>query len=158
MPVRRSLSTFAGALVLTVLAGCSGGGDTSGTGRTGGCALPEGGVLAVFDVVGEPYRVQITSQTGIDGAIALWTGQSTASIPIGTLVCEPAPYNCGYGFHVDPASVRFAEVTAEACDGTPSYVDQNCASFGTQYCPWSAQLIELRDCRTDPACPVMPKR
>lgn len=134
------------------------GGSTGGTGGTTECAMPTGGgVLAIFDVVGQPYRVHITNQTGIDGAIALWNGTSTANIPNGTLVCEPAAYNCDWSFHVDPATVAFAEVTIEVCDGTPSYVDENCASFGNQYCPWSAELVDLRDCRTDSACPVMPK-
>lgn len=138
--------------------GTGGDGGTGGSGGSSACDLPTGGgVLAIFDVVGQPYRVHITNPTGIDGAIALWKGESMANIPNGELVCEAAAYNCDWTFHVDPATVTFAELTIEVCDGTPSYVEENCADFGAQYCPWSAQLTELLDCRTDPACPVMPK-
>jgi len=114
-------------------------------------------VYATFRVAGsEIYYASITSVGGIDQAIALWHGQSIANIPNGALVCEAVPWNCPWSFHQDPASIQFAEMTIEVCDGTPSYVDQNCAGFGGQYCPWSTELIELRDCRADPSCPVVP--
>jgi hypothetical protein len=141
------------------------GGAATGTGGAGGGAVgeppcaawPSGGVYAKFDVAGEAYYASITNPMGINQAIALWKGSSNANIPNGNLVCSAAPYNCPFRFYQDPASITFAEVTIEVCDGAPSYVDMNCASFGARYCPWSAKLVELRDCRTDAACPVVPK-
>lgn len=79
---------------------------------------------------------------------------STASIPNGDLVCEPAPYNCGYGWHRNPDTIEFAEATIELCDATTSYVEGNGKAFGPGYCPWPAELIELRDCRMDLSCPL----
>ncbi len=137
-------------------AGSSGASGASGS-DAGTCTPPNDGLWATFDVVGEVYRANITNPTGITQAIDLWTGKSTTAIPNGTLICSPAPYNCGWDFHQDPATIQFADFTIEVCDGTPSYVDANCSSFGNQYCPWSAKLTELRDCRTDKSCPLVAK-
>ncbi len=137
-------------------AGIGGSGGAGGEGGSDGCVPPDDGLWATFDVVGQTYRAQITDPDGIEQALALWAGTSTATIPNGQLVCEPAPYNCGHAFHQDPATLQFAEVTTEVCDGTPDYVDANCAAFGAFYCPWAAQLLELYDCRTDPSCPAVP--
>ena len=156
----------AAALGLTCsLAACSGGAGGgeggaggAGPGGSGGgsCAPPSDGLYATFDVEGETFSSQITSPTGVDEALALWAGASTAKIPNGALVCSPAPFNCPWSFHQDPATIEFADVTTEVCDGKPSYVDAHCTAFGARYCPWSAKLVELRDCRTDPACPPVP--
>jgi hypothetical protein len=150
--------------------GGTGGADVGGAGGAAGMggapsqgggapcdALPSEGVYATFRVAGnETYYASITSAGAIDQAIALWRGQSMANIPNGTLVCEPVLWSCPWSFHQDPASIQFAEVTIEVCDGTPSYVDQNCATFGGQYCPWSVELVDLRDCRSDASCPTVP--
>jgi hypothetical protein len=136
------------------------GGEGAGGGEGGGApcdALPGEGVYATFLVAGsETYHASITNPDGIDQAIALWQGTSTATIPVGQLVCAPAPWSCPWSFHQDPASIQFAEVAVEVCDGTPSYVEEHCAQFGDQYCPWAAELVDLRDCRTDPSCPPVP--
>jgi len=126
---------------------------------TGACsALPAAGVYATFRVVSDVFQASITNTTGIDQALALWRGQSQAKIPVGQLECGNGTYNCGWTWRMSPASITFAEVTIEVCDATPSYVQGNCASFpnGT-YCPWSAELIDLRDCRTQPSCPPVPR-
>jgi hypothetical protein len=42
-----------------------------------------------------------------------------------------------------------AEATIEVCSGLPSFVEeglQTCLALG-QYCPWSAELVELEDLR-----------
>jgi hypothetical protein len=148
----------AGGSGATTTTGTGGAGTGGGTGGSAPCgALPTEGVYAKFDVVGETYHASITNPMGIDQAIALWKGTSTAAIPNGKAICAPVPWNCPWTFHQDPASITFAELTIEVCDGTPSYVQDHCADFANGYCPWSAKLVELRDCRTDAACPVVPK-
>jgi hypothetical protein len=124
-----------------------------------GCAsLPSAGMYATFRVVSDVFYVSITNPPGIDQAIALWRGQSQANIPVGQLECGNGTHNCGWTWRMNPASITFAEITIEVCDATPSYVQMNCSSFPNgQYCPWSAELIALRDCRTDPTCPSMPR-
>ena len=122
-----------------------------------GCMpLPSAGVYATFRVVNDVFYASITNATGIDQALALWRGQSQAKIPVGQLECGNGTYNCGWSWRMNPAGITFAEITIEVCDATPSYVQGNCASFPNgQYCPWSAKLIALRDCRTDPGCPLV---
>jgi hypothetical protein len=124
----------------------------------GACsALPTAGVYATFRVVSDVFHASITNPSGIDQALALWHGQSQAKIPVGQLECNNGTYNCGWTWRMSPASITFAEVTIEVCDATPSYVQGNCASFpNATYCPWSAELIELRDCRTQTSCPAVP--
>ena len=118
--------------------------------------LPSAGVYATFRVVSDVFHAPITNANGIDQAIALWRGQSKANIPTGQLECANGTYNCGWTWRMNPASITFAEITIEVCDATPSYVQNNCASFPNgQYCPWSAELIALRDCRTDSSCPAV---
>jgi len=120
------------------------------------CTLPGDGLYATIRVLTEVYRQRITSPAGIQGALELWAGTSSASIPVGDLVCAPEPWNCGWSWHVDPDTIEWASAAIEVCDGTVSYIEANCAQFVSQYCPWSAELVELRDCRTDPGCPPVP--
>ena len=125
----------------------------------GACSpLPATGVYATFRVVSDVFYASITNPTGIDQALALWAGKSQAKIPVGQLECSNGTYNCGWTWRMSPATITFAEITIEVCDATPSYVQGNCASFPNgSYCPWSAELIELRDCRTQASCPVVPR-
>ncbi len=133
--------------------------DGSGNDGASACGvLPTGGLYATFAVGADVFHASITNASGIANALALWHGTSTAAIPSAPLICTPAAWNCPWHWHMDPAMLDFADTTIEVCDGTPSYVDANCATFGGgQYCPWSAKLTGLQDCRTDPSCPDVPK-
>lgn len=125
----------------------------------GACGmLPASGVYATFRVVNDVFRASITNPTGIDQALALWAGKSQAKIPVGILECGNGALNCGWTWSMTPSSITFAELTIEVCDATPSYVQGNCSSFPDgRYCPWSAELTELRDCRTQATCPIVPR-
>jgi len=142
-------------------AAASSGAGQAGGGAAGGppddcLAEPLQGLYATFRVEDEVFRAVITSQSGMQQARDLWQGASTANIPNGALVCTPDPHNCGYDWHLDPATIEFAEVTIELCDGLPSFVDANCDSFGERYCPWSAELVDLKSCTPGAGClPVM---
>lgn len=136
------------------------GADLEAEDLAGGCALrpPRKGLWAKFRVVNEIYRSAITNSQGIAQAIALWRGQSTATIPIAPLICRQVRWNCPWKFFQDPTELTFADFAIEVCDGTPSFVSANCADFGAgTYCPWAAQLIDLRDCRYSSACPRVPR-
>jgi hypothetical protein len=52
--------------------------------------------------------------------------------------------NTGYSWHIDPASVEFADVTTEVCDGLPSHVEANTIT-SDRYCPWQAEVIEIAE-------------
>jgi hypothetical protein len=120
--------------------------------------LPAGGLYATFAVGSQSFHASITHPDGMAEAMALWSGTSGASIPVGELECAPAAWNRPWRWYLRPDTVRFAEVTIELCDGEPSYVEGNCESFGGgSYCPWGAEMTSLRDCSTDPGCPAAPR-
>jgi hypothetical protein len=53
-----------------------------------------------------------------------------------------ADVNSGYSWHVDPASVEFADVTTELCDGRPSDVEKGLIR-SDHYCLWSAKVVAI---------------
>jgi hypothetical protein len=125
-------------------------------GGTCSCTLPRGGLYATFRVGAESFSQQITNVAAIQDAIALWRGQSNKHIPVGRLQCSCIGWNCAWNWRMDPATITLAQNAIELCDGSPSYVAGHCPTFGGgSYCPWIAQLANLRDCRTDPKCPVV---
>lgn len=108
------------------------------------------GVLATFDVNGEFFSVFITNTDTIDQLIALWRGESAATIPSGRVVKGGVPYNSPWSWHIDSEDITMAEATIELCDGTPSYLewhlDEWIETVG-YFCPWAAKLILVVDYR-----------
>jgi hypothetical protein len=152
-----------GANVTTAATTAGAGGDGSTVASTsttsgGACqpAWPMGGVLATFQSDGETLDVSITNPADINLAIQLWQGLSGLYIPVGNVVCSPAPWDCAWGFHMDPASVTFTDQVDASCDGDPDDVMTDCNSYKT-FCNSGAVMTQLRDCRTNPNCPSMPK-
>jgi hypothetical protein len=128
-------------------------------GTTGcACALPTSGLYATFRVGSESFKQQITTASAMADALALWRGKSNKRIPIGKLACSCVGWNCQWNFQIRPETLQMASFAIEVCDGIPSYVNANCPTFGGgSYCPWNAQLVELRDCRWNRACPLVPR-
>ncbi len=50
--------------------------------------------------------------------------------------------NVGYSWHIDPATIEFADTTTEVCDGRPSDVEKG-AITADYYCPWSAKVVAI---------------
>jgi len=95
---------------------------------------------------------------GIAEARALWTGSSSPRFPASPLICDAVDWNSPWSWHMDPGNLRLVEIAIEVCQGTPSYVEANCKTFGGgQYCPAGAQMVELRDCDASPECPAVPR-
>jgi hypothetical protein len=108
------------------------------------------GVLATFEVGGERFRVWTTNPQTIHDLHELRRGTSTANLPNGRNLRGPgrARHNAPYHWHLDPQDITMAEVAIELCDALPSYVEENVDEFVERvgrYCPWAAQLVELRD-------------
>lgn len=65
----------------------------------------------------------------------------------GTIVPSPAPYNPGWSFHLDPASIGFFEMQIEVCDSNVTYVEEHLDEIGGSFlpnsfwCPWSSKLV-----------------
>jgi hypothetical protein len=98
--------------------------------------------VAVLDVVGEPLRIELTSAANIDHATRLLAGEPLGSIPVGMIVRgDPGP-NAPWSWHIDPATLSWAEVTIELCDGIPSQVEDGTFTID-QFCPWGARLVAI---------------
>jgi hypothetical protein len=109
-----------------------------------------GGALATFEVEGERFRVWTTNPQTIHDLYELQQGTSTANIPNGRILrgAGQARHNAPYRWHLDPQDIAMAEVAIELCDGLPSYIEENVEEFVDRvgrYCPWAAELVELRD-------------
>jgi hypothetical protein len=106
------------------------------------------GALAIFAVNGERFKVWVTAPQAIDALKALKNGTGTANIPNGRLLRGPGKggFNAPWRWHLDPRDIQMADMTTEACDGTPAYVNAHLRTFIStvgRYCPWSAKLMSL---------------
>lgn len=100
-------------------------------------------VVATFQVAGdETYKIELATPELIEHARQLLDGQDVAAIPLGTVVRDDAGPNEPWSWHIDPATLEFADITIEVCDGLPSYVEDGTVT-SEQYCPWSAQVIAI---------------
>ena len=99
--------------------------------------------IAVFEVAGqETYMVELATPELVQHAQDLLDGKDVAAIPLGTVVRNDPGVNTGWSWHIDPASLEFADQTIEVCDGLPSYVEDGTVTSDT-YCPWSAKIVDI---------------
>ncbi len=65
----------------------------------------------------------------------------------GRVVPTPTPYNPGWTFHLDPATIQLFEMDIEVCDADGDYVQEHLDEVGgaflpkSVWCPWSSVLI-----------------
>ena len=103
------------------------------------------GTVVTFQVGDEQYRIELTDPADIAIARQLHAGQEAPRIPNGLIVRgDDGGVNIGYSWHIDPASLEFADFTTEVCDGLPSYVEDGTLT-GDYFCPWSAEVIAISD-------------
>ena len=99
--------------------------------------------IAVFEVAGqETYMVELATPELVQHAQDLLDGKDVAAIPLGDVVRDDPGVNAPWSWHIDPASLQFADQTIEVCDGLPSYVEDGIVT-SEQYCPWSAKLVDI---------------
>jgi hypothetical protein len=123
---RRAVLAFAGLVVAFVLSGCA----------------PQSNPIATFQVVDETYKIELATPELVAHAEALLAGEAVASIPNGVVVRDDPGPNAPWSWHIDPATLEFADMTIEVCDGLPSYVEDGTVT-SDQYCPWSAEIISI---------------
>jgi hypothetical protein len=135
------------------------------------CRPPTEGLWATFRMApaipGEApqiFHVLLTGAEGIASALEAWQRRANSTIPLGRLRCaDPAPWNCGWRWQLGPSTVKIVEATIERCDAEPPRNDEDClaqvALADGIWCPWTAALLELRDCRAGGAdgCPPVPR-
>jgi hypothetical protein len=91
-------------------------------------------------VASETFRLELTTPRQVTAARAAQAG-GAARIPSGRIVAG-AQVNTGWTWHLE--DVAFVEAAIELCDGRPSDVERQRASFGGgRFCPWSATILRI---------------
>lgn len=106
-----------------------------------GCA-PAGNPVATFRVVDEQYKIELATPELVAHAEALLAGEDVASIPLGRVVRDDPGPNAPWSWHIDPATLEFADMTIEVCNGLPSFVEDETVT-SPDYCPWSAEIVSI---------------
>ena len=109
--------------------------------------LSGGSVIVTFKVVDEQYRVLVTDPANVAIVNDLLDGGEGPRIPNGEVAPGDGGVNGPWTWHIDPATLEFADMTTEVCDGKPSFVEDGLVS-GDRFCPWSAKVISV-----EPATP-----
>jgi hypothetical protein len=108
--------------------------------------LPAGCVtqnpVATVEVVDQTYKIELATPELVEHARQLLDGDDVASIPNGLIVRDDAGVNAPWSWHIDPASLEFADATTEVCDGLPEYVEDGTLT-SPYYCPWSAKIVSI---------------
>lgn len=101
--------------------------------------------LFTVDVGGEKFRVQATDSEAVQQLTDNYNGKNNMHVT-GRLLPGDGGFNQPYSWHLDPASVRMAEVSVELCDGLPSTVQSDLQYWlGTVgfYCPWASRVTGI---------------
>ena len=128
----RSGAAFAIVAGMLALSGCAAGEQPTG-------AVPS---VATFRVVDQEFKVELATADLVANAEALLRGEEAPSIPVGLIVRDDPSINAPWSWHIDPATVEFADMTTEVCDGLPEYVEDFTLTSNI-YCPWGAQIVSL---------------
>lgn len=99
-----------------------------------------------IDVDGEKFVVRATDSQTIQQLIDNYNGKNNMYVT-GKLVRGDGGFNQPWSWHLEPTSVRMAEISIEVCDGRPSYVEQNLeewlATVSESYCPWGSKVVAI---------------
>ena len=107
--------------------------------------LPQAPAVVTFDVAGQgEYSIELVSDELIAHVAELQAGGEEGRIPVGRIVRDgDGGVNAPWSWHIDPATLEFADATIEVCDGLPEYVEDGTLTSDT-YCPWNATVVALR--------------
>ena len=105
---------------------------------------PSGPVIVTLRVAdAESYKILMTEPDDIAIAEDLLAGTEAPRIPNGRVVRDgDGGVNAGYGWHIDPADLEWADSTTEVCDGLPSDVEKGVIT-SDRYCPWSSEVVGI---------------
>lgn len=106
-------------------------------------AKPASAKTFEVEVVGERFTVRVTDKETIRQMTDNYNGKNNYHVT-GNLVRGDGGFNQPWAWHLDPRSVRMAEISIELCDGRPSLVEGDLDYWlGTvkTYCPWSSKVV-----------------
>ena len=104
-----------------------------------------GPTVVTFEVAGyadETYKIELATPELIEHVKQIMAGEDVALIPNGLVVRDDPGVNAPWSWHIDPASLEFADVTTEVCDGLPSYVEDGTVT-SPYFCPWVTKVTDL---------------
>lgn len=140
---RAAAAALACAAVLSIAACSDGSGGEPTTTPSDAESTAAANPVATFEVAGqETFKVELATPELVEHAQALLNGEDVAAIPLGTVVRGDPGVNEPWSWHIDPATLEFAHVTTEVCDGLPSFVEDGTVT-SDQYCPWSARIVSI---------------
>ncbi|MGQ0815491.1 MAG: BP74-related protein [Gemmatimonadota bacterium] len=119
-------------LIAAAVAAC---GDAAG--------VSAGGTFIVA-VGQEQFRVRIDNALLATKARRMMTGAENQQIVNGELARGDGGFNTGFGWHMKPNAISFADVTIELCDGRPSDVQSDIdywVDTVQRYCPWGGRFV-----------------
>ncbi|MFI0367101.1 calmodulin-binding protein [Actinomadura sp. 1N219] len=92
--------------------------------------------------------IELTDPAEIQHARDLINGTATDNPQVmGKIVKQPASYNPGWSYHLDPATIQFFEIATEVCDASISYVEEHLDEAGGAFlpgltwCPWGSRVL-----------------
>jgi hypothetical protein len=112
---------------------------------------PDGAIFTVRVCVGsldhpagETFRVLMRAP-GLISEADTRIGQGEGRIISGVVVKGDGGFNSPWTWHLDPATLEFADNTVEVCDGCPTLMQADLDNYIDtvgRYCPWSTEIIE----------------
>lgn len=97
------------------------------------------------EVSGESFAVRATDSQTIQQLTDNYNGMNRLHVT-GKLVRGDGGFNQPWSWHLDPATVRMAEISIELCDGRPSMVEDDpdywLGTVGT-FCPWGSKVVGI---------------
>lgn len=111
-------------------------------------------LIVTFRITGgrgeETMTVAITDPQTKQDVIDNYYGKNQKYIPVGIIVDNrpgKGPHDKQWSWHLDPDSIRMAEVTIEVCDAVPSDVEAEIdywVNTVKRYCPWSTRVDSIQ--------------
>ena len=96
----------------------------------------------------QEFVFEVTDEAKIQHARNILSGKEQDQVHVmGRIIKRPAPYNPGFDYHLDPATISFFFVAIEVCDARMEYVsdhlDEACGAFlpGCFWCPWGSRVV-----------------
>ena len=112
--------------------------------------MPTQGLWVTFSVRDEQFKAVVTQSKSMAYVLNYLSGHETKKVPNGKLL-KVGEFNPGWSWHLDPDSIVFTDLSIELCDGRPTYIEEHEDDWllsVKNYCPWSAVIESMRDCRS----------